>query len=284
MPVPARHSRTGFRRAIVASVAAHLIVAGVVVMLVRSKTDATPGRPEIDTRIQDGPLRLPADELPLVSSGMDESPVPSSPRPVAESPAPVAGPPLAAAIPNHLPAELVGLLRRSAASPRPTTDPNLVRVGATTTPPVHGALRPGQTVVYLLDCSGSMGEFGKLKLAREALVATLRRQPDSVRFQLIVYGATARPVFANGFVPANSRSLADVEARLAGLDPSGPSNHAEAVRLAAAARPDVILLLTDAADLSAHKLKPILTAGGKPIPLCVAQVSASGVGSPREFR
>jgi hypothetical protein len=129
-----------------------------------------------------------------------------------------------------------------------------------------------------------MGEFGKFAAARAALAATLRRQPESVRFQVIVYAGAVKLVLPGGCLPATAENIAEAEARLAALRPSGPSNHAEAVRRAAALRPDVILLLTDADDLSANKLKPVPAAGGKPVPLFVALVAAEGVGNPRELR
>ncbi len=149
--------------------------------------------------------------------------------------------------------------------------------------PIHGAMKANQTVVYILDCSGSMGEFGKLGAARAALLATLRRQPGEVRFQVIAYNSTARALLLGGLLPASALNLATTEAKLADLTATGRSNHVDAVRLAAALRPDVIVLLTDADDLSAAQFKSAF-AGGKAVPVCVAKVTGDGVGVPKELR
>jgi Mg-chelatase subunit ChlD len=145
-------------------------------------------------------------------------------------------------------------------------------------------MKAGQRIVYILDCSGSMGEFGKLAAARAALTATLRRQSAEVRFQVIAYNSTARSLFPGECVVATGANIARAEERLADLNAAGRSNHAEAVRLAANLRPDVIVLLTDADDLSAAQFKPAFAAAGKSVPVCVAKVTAEGVGTPRELR
>lgn len=278
-----RTSRPEFRRALVASGTVHVLVAVVLVIVITSKRDTPQGLPRIDTRIQDVVVRMTmSDDLP-VALPQEPRPTPPPEQPAAASAVPHR--PLAAAIPNPLPTELQSLLRRpGAAAVQPVADPTVVPVSGSSAAPIHGAMAAGQTVVYVLDCSGSMGEFGKFAAARAALIATLRRQPESVRFQVIVYAGTPRTVFPGGCVAATAVNIADAETYLVGLRPSGPSNHVEAVRVAAALRPNVILILTDATDLSANKLKPVFAAGGKPVPVCVAQVSAEGVGPHRELR
>ncbi len=147
---------------------------------------------------------------------------------------------------------------------------------------MHGALKPGQTVVYVLDSSGSMGAAGKFDAARAALVATLRAQPATVRFQVIVYDGTAQPLLASdGTAPhATEANVRAASAKLATLEPRGKSNHLVAVRAALDFRPDVIVLLTDADDLSAAALKSV----AKPVLVCVGLVTAAGVQPPRELK
>jgi Mg-chelatase subunit ChlD len=145
-------------------------------------------------------------------------------------------------------------------------------------------MKPGQCIVYVLDCSGSMGEFGKLTLARAALVRTLRQQPGEVRFQVLAYNSTARQLLAGGCLAATPANIASTETALASLKSTGRSNHVEAVRVAVALRPDVIVLLTDAEDLTAVSFKAVLAGAGKPVPVCVARVSAEGIGAPRELK
>jgi Mg-chelatase subunit ChlD len=144
-------------------------------------------------------------------------------------------------------------------------------------------MKPGQSVVYILDCSGSMGEFGKLDLARLALMATLRRQPEALQFQVIPYNSNARLLLPGAWSTV-AGNLAMTENRLARLEATGRSNHYEALRVAVALRPEAIVWLTDTDDLSTAKLKPIIAGAGKSIPIYVATVSARGVGTPQELR
>lgn len=149
-------------------------------------------------------------------------------------------------------------------------------------PAIHGALQPQQTVVYVLDCSGSMGASGKFDAARAALVSTLKVQPASVRFQVVVYTGTASPLLAGSgsTLPATEANVRLAADALAKLDARGKSNHGGAVRAALAFRPDVILLLTDADDLGAAALKSVAMS----VTVCVGQVTATGVQRPRELK
>jgi Mg-chelatase subunit ChlD len=141
-------------------------------------------------------------------------------------------------------------------------------------------------VVYVLDCSGSMGAGGKFDAARAALISTLKQQPTSVRFQVIVYAGTAAPLLASSgnALPATDANVRAATEKLAALDARGKSNHLEAVRAALAFRPDVILLLTDADDLNVAALRSIVASAPKSVLGCVGQVTAGGVQRPRELK
>ncbi|MBN9121918.1 MAG: VWA domain-containing protein [Planctomycetes bacterium] len=223
-------------------------------------------------------------------------PVRSPPKPQPEPPA-VALPngPLAPAVPRTLPPELLPLIRKPAPAVHapgvpnpPVVDPNVRPAGASesatdVTPAIHGALKANQTVVYVVDCSGSMGASGKLDAARAALVSTLKQQPTSVRFQIVAYAGTAVPLLTgNGAaLPANEASVRAAAEQLAKLEARGRSNHLEAVRTALAFRPDVVLLLTDADDLNGPALR---AAAPKSVLLCVGRVTAQSVEPPRELK
>jgi hypothetical protein len=131
-----------------------------------------------------------------------------------------------------------------------------------------------------------MGAAEKLDRARAALSATLRQQPATVRFQVIVYAGTATPLLAtNG--TALSASAANVQSaveKLAPLEPRGKSNHSAAICAALAFRPDAIVLLTDADDLSAATLKPLLGSASRPVAVYVGQVTAERVQRPQELK
>jgi Mg-chelatase subunit ChlD len=143
-------------------------------------------------------------------------------------------------------------------------------------------LKATQSVVYLLDCSGSMGEFGKLDLARAALLATLEQQPADVRFQVIFYNSAVWRLLPGGLISVGAIRAAEL--KLATIEASGRSNHLEALRAAVALQTDAIVWLTDAGDLSAQKCKLVASEGAKPIRIYVAEVSARGVAAPRELR
>lgn len=279
-----RARTAGFRRAVAGSVAIHLVIVGVAFLTLGGGEPTRPAPPPgLDTRSDDVVVRMTAVEL----SAPATEPDPPAPAPMPEvaqpaptpdpSPAPESTggsqPPLRCAVPNALPSEMLALIRRPSAA---IADSNVKPSAATSAAarPIHGAMKAGETVVYVLDCSGSMGEFGKFAAARDSLVATLRGQPKEVRFQVVAYNTTARALVPGTTVPATAANVAAAEARLAGLSASGRSNHAEALRAALALRPKAIVVLTDA------EFAP----GATSCPVFLARVTADGVGPPRELR
>ncbi len=147
-------------------------------------------------------------------------------------------------------------------------------------------MKPGRVVVYVLDCSGSMGAAGKFTLARDALLATLKQQPTTVRFQVVIYTGAARALLASdgNALPATEANIRAASDKLAELEPRGKSNHADAVRLALTFRPDVVLVLTDADDLNAIALKTVIASATKSAPVYVGQVTPEGVQRAKELR
>jgi hypothetical protein len=291
-PLP-RYQHRGFRRALVASASIHLsIIAVVAVCLMLPHSQTPQGPPGIDTRISELTIRLdPEETVALATPEPIKSNPPSVPPQLVSS---VMGhPPTTSPIPSAIPPQLLAIIRRTQKDNTPgenvshPADSNVKPASGTITAPgvspLHGAMRPGQSVVYILDCSGSMGEFGKFELARAALIATLYRQPEGVRCQVIPYNSTARLLIPGGLISVATNSHA-VESKLAMLEAAGRSNHTEALRLAIGLRPDAIVWLTDADDLSIAKLKSVLKSAEKPVAVYVAEVSSRGVGPPRELR
>jgi len=265
-----------------------------------------PSQPGFDTRADEAALRLQPEEITVtVPTPTPEVAKPREPDPPEEPPTPepptapvvtqsqpqpvttTTRPPLKNIVPNALPTLVMALIHRPSLAPSRITDPNVkpagaVKPAAPLAPAIHGAMKGGQSVVYVLDCSGSMGEFGKLTLARAALVSTLRRQPADVKLQVLAYNSAAYALLPGGCVAATVANIAAAESGLANLKATGRSNHVEAVRAAVALRPDVIVLLTDADELSAASFRSVLAGYGKP--LCLARVTAEGVTPPRELR
>ena len=167
-----RANRRGLRRAIAASVGLHLLIALAVVLAVRS-TPETSQRHGIDTRADEVAVTMFSDERSIpIAFELTKPPAEPPTAPPALPPAEPARTPHATAVPHALPADILNRIRRPTATadrpPSPTTDPNVKAAGATPAPPIHGAMKSGQSVVYVLDCSGSMGEFGKLAVASSA--------------------------------------------------------------------------------------------------------------------
>jgi hypothetical protein len=304
-----RSNRTGLRRAVVASVGLHLLIALALVLAVRFTPPAAPQATKVNTRADDVAVKMFAEVESIPITVEPIAPMKPPPDPPVEppttsvdppkTPTPVPQPeptrtPRATAVPHALTPDVLNRIRQPRATslrpPTPMTDPNVRPTASTNAKPptlarpIHGAFPRAQTIVYVLDCSGSMGEFGKFATARAALVATLRLQPGEVRFQVVAYNTTARPLLAGGCVPATAANITAAETALAELSAAGRSNHAEAVRRAAVLRPDVIVIVTDAEELSASAFKPALAAAGKPVVVCVAKVTGDGVGEPRELK
>jgi hypothetical protein len=297
-------SRSGFRRALWASAALHAVGAGALVALSHWVRDREPARAAPGIRTTAEPqVRVALAETDTAIEVQAPSPAPAAPSaaPAAQLPRG----PVAVQVPRTLPPELLALLRKPASAEpvggavtevpvapgaaNPTTDahvkPAAASTGAKGATPIHGALRPNQTVVYVLDSSGSMGASGMFDAARAQLVATLTGQPGGVRFQVIAYAAQPTPLLASDgtallMTEAHVRSAAQ---KLAALEPRGKSNHLAAVRAAVAFRPDVILVLTDSHDLTAAALKPVL-AGATNATVFVGTVTPDGVQPPRAVK
>ena len=217
-----RATRVAFRRAVWASVALHAVVVCAGGLVFRAAEEREYAGPRVSTVVDDPQVRISqTEETFAIAEPPVEQPqvAPAQPQ-AAHAPPALPAPPLAAApaVPQTLPPELLAIIRKPAATPvggvvvevavppgaanPPVTDPNVKPAGgpgAGVTPgrAIHGALAAGQTVVYVLDCSGSMGAAGKFDAARAALVATLAQQPPTVRFQVIVYAGTAKPLLAS---------------------------------------------------------------------------------------
>jgi hypothetical protein len=292
--------RRPFRRALAASVFLHAALAGL--LLVALDRDPAPARPGVSTDVEVRVTMHFADEPALEISA-----APTAKTEEHEEPDGLR-PPLARTMPAALPPEVLAAIRRPAGpvggevvevpvtpaaahapaapavAPSTATPPVAHAPGSPAARPIHGALPAAKTIVYVLDASGSMGEWGKLAKAKAALVATLRRQPPEVRFQVVVYSGTARPLLNGGCAAATPENVALAAEKLRGVEPAGRSDHAEGLRAALALRPDLVLILTDADDLSAGKLKGLLGRAAKPATVCVARVTADGVGEPREVK
>jgi hypothetical protein len=279
-----RIHRAAFRRALLASAALHVALAGVVVIAVRSQPEPSPNPQPIETGV-DVVVRM-FDAGPILdTAGPDRTTaeharstdtIVSEPRAILQ--AETARTPRAWTAPRTLSPETLAAISRLVSARYFTTSSPMV-------PPLHGAMKPGRSVVYILDCSGSMGEHGKLELARSALLTTLQSQPEVLLIQVIVYDGMARPLFpGTECVPATAANIEIAAAKLEEREAAGRSNHLEALRAALRYRPDSVFLLSDTDGLDRNQLRVVLAQRPRATSIHLARVTASKVETPHELR
>ncbi len=272
--------------AVAASIGVHALLVAVVAVLTRQAPERpTATRPTFDTRVTFG-----ADPVPESREPATVLPVPEPDPPVVsdhpQAPGLVErGPPVETgglsahslprtiAVPAPLTDKMLARIRDSATAPALIVDSQVKPAAAVaplppTAQPAHGALAAGQRVVYLLDASGSMGEWGKFNRARDVLAATAALQPAAVDVKVVVYAAAAEVV---------------TPAALAARSPLGRGDHLAGLRAALGQAPDFVVWFTDADDLPTAAVRTLLRRG-KPVTLVVARVGADGVAAPVELR
>jgi hypothetical protein len=286
--------------AVAVSIGVHVLLAvGIVLLLRRQPDEPHSAASQLETRA-DVHLEFVKDIDPPLEPNSQFAPDPPASTPPQPTPEPPIesvpdGPPKAQAIivPQTLPPELLSILRKpqtpspiqqaTAIEPKPK-GPAWAESGS----PVHGALEANQRIVYVLDASGSMGEWAKFDVARAALIATLKLQPPTVRFQVVVYaGSTFTPVKSapNECLAATPENLArNIEALAALPSPAGRSQHLDGLRAALAFRPDLVVLFTDADDLPPGPVRGVLKQAERKAVLCVAKATAKGVERPVEVK
>jgi len=285
--------RRYLRIAVMASASLHLGLVGFVVSLPRDAL--APGL--LDTHVA-GPAVVAWStveaELAVTAPPPPQDPETPPPGPLQVEPEQVSTAtgqrPMASTPPRTLPREIVERIRRDhsesvdpriqqAAAREPVPAPPSLLGGGR---PMHGSLASGQTIVYVLDISGSMGQSGKLDRARRALLATLREQPEDVRFQVIVYAGFARRLLPDaGCVMATVANVERTAQALLAIEPVGRSAHVDALRLAAQANPEFVLVLTDAEDLPAGAIREMTSRLARPAVVTIAIVKGDTIETPR---
>ena len=113
-----------------------------------------------------------------------------------------------------------------------------------------GASAKGERIVYVLDSSGSMQDYGAIDVAKRELKASLERLTPGQRFQVIFYNNTPRPMAQVGGREDLPRATEVNKARarqfIDSQQPQLGTNHIAALDMALAQKPDVLFLLTDA--------------------------------------
>jgi Ca-activated chloride channel family protein len=111
----------------------------------------------------------------------------------------------------------------------------------------------GQTIVYVIDRSASMGLNGGLAFAKRELQSSLDRLPPATRFQVIAYNRFAEPLRVGGkisLLAADWDNKNEVLRAIEGWKAEGGTDHLGALQRALVYQPDIIFFLTDADDLT----------------------------------
>ena len=251
--------------AIAASVAVH---AGLFIALALAPAGAAPTVPS-----------APVDFVVIVGNG-DKSPAPAAPtveypsaappsvemssRLIEEQPAPEPSPP-----------ETAPIVR---VSPPPHAKPAGSGEGSLEGGPnLFPAAGSGQSVVYVLDRSMSMGLHDGFRRARAELVASLRRLPSSARFQVIAYNDIAEPLVVRGsaaLLSADRENLDEAAQLVYRLQARGRTNHLNALRHGLMLLPDVLYLVTDADELSVAEVTAVTRFNSGRTSIHVVEMSA----------
>jgi hypothetical protein len=103
----------------------------------------------------------------------------------------------------------------------------------------------GQTFVYVVDCSGSMSERGKLERAIYELLHSIEQLASDQRYFVIFYSDAAYPMDADEPVPATEDEFARTRRWVSRVEPDGGTNPLPALLFALSLEPDAIYFLSD---------------------------------------
>jgi hypothetical protein len=124
-----------------------------------------------------------------------------------------------------------------------------------------------RSVVYAIDCSGSMATRNSLEVAKRELLTSLRQLPPDTQFAVIFYNLAARVLIDDqgnkGLMAASASNLKRVQSQIAKIEPDGGTDHAVALRRALALKPEVIVFLTDGDLLSNFEVEELLWQMGR---------------------
>lgn len=147
-----------------------------------------------------------------------------------------------------------------APSPEGSSGPRAASSAGIATTAFFQVATQARSVVYVIDRSGSMGNAGRLALARRELQASLERLPETARFQVIPYNRRAEPLRINGQSGLVTASAENKRAALALVDnliPEGSTEHQAALQQALLLHPEAIYFLTDADDLLPDQVRAL---------------------------
>lgn len=247
------------------SVVAHVCLLFVFASGLKSCGGGTAGEPEGDYRevgiyvksenaTEDNPNEAdnpnladaPADAAADAPADVEQAPVPLN-LPTQDAP-PVIG--AGAAPPSAVPNDLTDLPKANRVAGDPGGGGGKGR-GSTG---IFGLNDRAKTVVYVIDRSGSMIDFGAMAAAKAELRSSIESLDNSQRFQIVVYNQTAQIMKLKGearpplYVASEYNKLLAKDRFVNNIRADGGTSHMPALRQALSLRPEIIYFLTDADD------------------------------------
>ena len=126
-----------------------------------------------------------------------------------------------------------------------------------------GARDRADSVVYVIDCSGSMATRNSLEVAKRELLVSLGPLPPESQFAVILFNLNTRVLSDarghQGLMAATELNKTWVRSQLVEVVPHGGTDHMTALRGALVLKPQVIFFLTDADFMSDDEVKDIQT-------------------------
>lgn len=103
----------------------------------------------------------------------------------------------------------------------------------------------GQTFVYVVDCSGSMRDDGKLARAKYELLHSIEQLSSDQKYFVFFYNGSAIPMDGDAPVAANDQSLVRTRRWVDLIEAGGSTNPLPALLAALSLKPDAIFFLSD---------------------------------------
>jgi hypothetical protein len=128
-----------------------------------------------------------------------------------------------------------------------------------------------------------MGLSGGLRRARAELREALRALPPDAWFQVLFYNRGVEPALpagAGGMLRADPATIGQALARIEEVPASGGTSHLPALQAALWLRPEAVVLITDADDLSPADVQSITRINAGRSRIHVAEVTRPGKASP----
>ncbi len=114
-----------------------------------------------------------------------------------------------------------------------------------------GAADKGTSFLYVIDCSGSMGDYQALDYAKAEMLASLQRMSSAQKFQVMFYNEHLNVMSLNNagenrYYPATDQNRSQAKRFIQSVRPALGTRHLPALLQGLAMKPDVLFFLSDA--------------------------------------